>query len=219
MRLKNWFSIFSYFLVGCGTLILLGLFVSKLSGGSSSSGSSPGRRHLKVSASRAMAEDKPKVAAAPSASTPVAPPEPPPVEAPAAAPEVSAAPTGKKDLGILEGIIEEFDYNGQEKRDPFAPFSGKPVISTGEPIGPVTKLESFDVDQLKVVGIIWNVPKPKAMVLDPSNNTYVVHSRDRIGRNNGYIAEIREGELVVIESFNNDGRLSYQPRIIKLQKE
>jgi type IV pilus assembly protein PilP len=126
----------------------------------------------------------------------------------------------KRDLGILEGIIEDYDYKGQDKRDPFAPFMVvKPSQPSGPMVGPVTQLERFDLDQLRVVGIMWNVAKPKALIIDPENKTYVVYSKTRIGRKNGYIAEIREGELVIVESFNNEGRVSYQPRVIKLQRE
>lgn len=153
-------------------------------------------------------------------------PPPPPEQVPAAeleqmgGPEHEAESEGTgRDLGILEGIIEDYDYRGQDKRDPFAPFVlVKPVLS-GTPIGPVTPLERFDLEQLRLVGIIWNVPKPKALVLDPDNKTYVVYNKTRIGRNNGYVAEIREGEVVIVESYNNQGRLSYQPRVVKLQRE
>lgn len=154
----------------------------------------------------------------------VQPPPPPPPE-PTSAAESELEQPGQepegagRDLGILEGIIEDYDYRGQDKRDPFAPFVlVKPVLS-GTPIGPVTPLERFDLEQLRLVGIIWNVPKPKALVIDPENKTYVVYNKTRIGRNNGYVAEIREGEVVIVESYNNQGRLSYQPRVVKLQRE
>lgn len=133
--------------------------------------------------------------------------------------EVSEGEPTKRDLGILEGIIEDYDYKGQEKRDPFAPFYAVKQADQGPRIGPFTPLEGFDLDQLRLIGIIWNVPKPKALVLDPNSRTHVIYGKSRIGRNNGYVAEIREGELVIMESFNNEGRMSYQPRIIKLQRE
>ncbi len=209
MSMKNWFSIFIYFTIGASSLAVLGFGVSKL---------------FTVTTTSAKAQT-------PSTTQPVNPQNLPPPEnisiddgVPAAPDEElpSNVPGEKKqkiNLGILEGIIEEYDYQGEGKRDPFAPFVAHQMQAFGTPVGPVTELERFDLDQLRLIGVIWGVPKPKAMFLDPNNKTYVVHDKARIGRHNGYIAEIREGEVVIIEAFNNEGRFSYQPRILKLQRE
>ena len=86
--------------------------------------------------------------------------------------------------------------------------------------GPLWPLQRFDLEQLKLVGIIWDVTAPKAMILDPAGKGYVVKVNERIGRNNGYIARIREGEIIVVESTTGlDGKLVYVTKLMKLQTE
>jgi type IV pilus assembly protein PilP len=122
---------------------------------------------------------------------------------------------------VLQGIFEDYNYDPIGKRDPFLPYTAPQAVAECGPFQDCSSggLERFDLDQLKLVGIIWDVKTPKAMFLDPGNVTHVVSEQEKVGRNNGYIAEIREGELVVIEKFYNLGRFTYQTRVLKLQRE
>jgi len=128
----------------------------------------------------------------------------------------SSASSNTPDL--LQGIIEDYTYISEGKRDPFLPLSG--INDSGTTIGPMFPLQRFDLDQLKLVGIIWDVKNPKAMIMDPNGKSYVVKANERIGRTSGYVARIREGELVIVESFTgNDGKVTYQTRLVKLVTE
>lgn len=141
------------------------------------------------------------------AGTGTLPPPPPPGD-----PFVNVTPDN-----ALADIIEDYEYLGGDKRDPFLPYEGASSAVVNEPSFP---LQKFDLDQLKVVGVIWKVKNPKALILDPTGKSHFVSVNARIGRNNGYIAKIREGEVVVVESFSDpDGRVSYQTRMIKLKTE
>lgn len=51
----------------------------------------------------------------------------------------------------------------------------------------------------KLVAIIWNVKKPKAMITDKLNNLHMFHVNDQIGNNEGIITSISNGEVVVDE--------------------
>lgn len=51
----------------------------------------------------------------------------------------------------------------------------------------------------KLVGIIWNVNQPKAMITDKDNVLHMFLVKDRIGNNEGQITAIRDGEVVVTE--------------------
>lgn len=147
--------------------------------------------------------------------------ESPTPQSPAPPTEALEAPAEEpgRDLGILQGIIEDYDYKGADKRDPFEIFSGLRKTAPGVRMGPVTQLERFDLEQLRLVAIMWSVEKPKALIVDPENNNYVVFKKSRIGRRNGYIADIREGEMVIMETLERDGQTSFQPRVIRLQRE
>jgi Tfp pilus assembly protein PilP len=50
-----------------------------------------------------------------------------------------------------------------------------------------------------LVGIIWNVSNPKAMISDKNLVVHMFHVKDLIGNNEGHIAAIHNGEVVVME--------------------
>jgi type IV pilus assembly protein PilP len=118
---------------------------------------------------------------------------------------------------LLSGIIEDYTYNPAGKRDPFTPIEK----SNGSAMaGPIWPLQRYDLEQLKLVGIIWEVKIPKAMIMDPTGHGYVVTVNERIGRNNGYIARIREGEIVVVENIiGSDGKSAYVTKLMKLHPQ
>lgn len=63
----------------------------------------------------------------------------------------------------------------------------------------LTDLEKYDVADISVVGILWNVKEPKALLKLPSGSVYVVYRKTKVGVNNGYISDISEGAVEVTE--------------------
>lgn len=51
----------------------------------------------------------------------------------------------------------------------------------------------------KLIAIIWNVKKPKAMITDKQNNLHIFHVNDYIGNNEGIIKSIGNGAVFVDE--------------------
>lgn len=129
-------------------------------------------------------------------------------------------PNLKLDLGMESRYV----YDGFARRDPFAPPEGvfRTAIKVGEieeqgPLG--AGLESFDLDQLSVVGILWDVSPPKALILGPQEQMYLVRPKQKIGRNGGYVAAIREGEVVIFEPLTSAGQgRKFNRRILELTK-
>ena len=117
---------------------------------------------------------------------------------------------------LLEGL-KTFNYQPKNKRDPFQPYFGLNQVRPGSLEGPVQWLQRFDLDQIKLTGIIWDVGAPRAMVQDPKGGVHVVTKDAKIGRNNGYIAVIREGEIVIVEPFEDAGKLSYTTRVLTME--
>jgi len=126
---------------------------------------------------------------------------------------------------------QDFIYDPTGLRDPFrSAFAGGgqgPIVqATGENAGALPflvngkrsegGLDSFELESLRLVGILWEVGDPKAMVQSPKGKVFMVHKQTRIGRNNGYVAAVREGEIVVIE-VSNDGKTP-TTRVLSLQK-
>lgn len=117
-------------------------------------------------------------------------------------------------------FLEPYLYDTREgRRNPFKPT---PLISPGNYsnvlIGPATPLERYELDELKLVGILWDVKSPRAMFLDPNNEVHQVTKDDRIGRRRGYVAVIREGEVVVVETTTFGGENVYSTRVLRIDR-
>lgn len=120
---------------------------------------------------------------------------------------------------LLNQTVESvYEYDSKGKRDPFQPYFGTTELTPGAEMGPITFLQRFDIAELKLIGIIWDVSRPKAMILAPSGGVYVVEVNTKIGRNNAYIGAIREGEIVIVEPFDDDGKKSYNTKVIAIGK-
>lgn len=89
-------------------------------------------------------------------------------------------------------------YSSAGKRDPFRPLSLKPRASlrVRENLSP---LERYEIGQLKLVAIIWDIKEPKAMVEDAVGLGYIVKVGTLIGPNEGKVKTIKPNEVVIEE--------------------
>lgn len=135
---------------------------------------------------------------------------PPPPPAPPVPPSPSTVTVSP------DGFLEIFDYVVGPRRDPFEP----PAVESGPGAfsGPLLPLQKWDLDQLKCTTIIWDVARPMAMIRDPKGVVHIVSPNDKIGKNNGYVAVIREGELVIVEPIQNEGRVIFTTKLMKLAR-
>ena len=119
---------------------------------------------------------------------------------------------------VLQEFLQPYGYTTDGRRDPFA----QPVIERPlDPLpkhGPVLPLRTVRLDQIQVRAILWNVANPKAILQLPSGNIVTVKLKDRLGSNNGYVAAIREGEIVLVETFEEGGRIFSSTKILTLNK-
>ncbi|MDZ4662500.1 MAG: pilus assembly protein PilP [Pseudomonadota bacterium] len=124
-----------------------------------------------------------------------------------------------EDPGILLKSLRTYDYDPKNKRDPFQPYYGQLELLPGKSVGPLMFLQRYELDQLELVGIIWDVSRPKAMIKDPNGTLHVVEQNSKVGRNNGYIAIIREGEIVVVEPIEDEGKTTYTTRVVSIGRK
>lgn len=106
-----------------------------------------------------------------------------------------------------EAEEDEFVYNPIGKRDPFKSFlGGGDVIDRDGP--PRTATQKYELDQYQLVGIIWGVERPRALLQDPDAVGHVAEIGTYVGRNWGKITMITSGEVVVTEEYQTiDGEL------------
>jgi type IV pilus assembly protein PilP len=129
--------------------------------------------------------------------------------------------------------VGEFVYDPTGRRDPFRPYYMKDSVAI-----PLTSnnqqeqdsvlvflkdskanqepLQAYDLNNFQILAIMWDALDPKAVVKAPNGKTYTLRKLTRIGKNNGYVATIREGEIVVIE-VTSDGKTP-STRVLTLQK-
>jgi len=92
-----------------------------------------------------------------------------------------------------------FTYDPTGLRDPFRSFEWeRDKLAEAEVRGP---LEEFDVSQLSVVGVVWNVGNARALIQDPSGQGFIVGEGARVGKNEGRIIKIDDSVVIVKETY------------------
>lgn len=131
------------------------------------------------------------------------------------------APDFPSDLPIIQNA-EGYNYDPTGRRDPFRPYGQSQTAAAPgiiEPSVPPEPLQLFEVTQLKLVGIIWDVKSPKAMIKDPGGKLHMIRKETKVGRNNGFVAAIREGEVIIIEpTVGENGMPSALTRVLNLTR-
>lgn len=131
-------------------------------------------------------------------------------------------------LNTSEGYV----YDPSGRRDPFfqdvqkdedsvaeySPTGVRIIRSKGRIFDPNDPLQKYDLGVYRVIAIIWEVEKPKAIVKDQIGKVYTIRKGTRIGRNNGHVALIREGEVIVVEPPSEDGQISGNTHVLELKK-
>jgi type IV pilus assembly protein PilP len=93
-----------------------------------------------------------------------------------------------------------FTYVAAGKRDPFRSFILEQQASRdlGHDRGP---LEQFELAQLALHAVVWDTPRPRALVTDPSGRGYIVAEGTPIGKNEGRVTKITDNLVVVRETY------------------
>jgi type IV pilus assembly protein PilP len=112
-----------------------------------------------------------------------------------------AAPQKPSNEGVdgLGAIEAGYAYDPMGKRDPFRSFVlDRLSEESDEAKGP---LEQFDLAQIQLLGVVWKTDRPRALVSDPSGQSYVVRTGDPIGKNEGEIVAIDDNSMRVVETY------------------
>jgi type IV pilus assembly protein PilP len=111
-----------------------------------------------------------------------------------------AAPKAAKRAPAEEAPVKaEYHYDPTDKVDPFRSYVRREVMF--DPDAASSPLERFDLTQLAVMGIIWGVDEPRALVRDPTGKGYIVRAGTPIGKNKGRILRIEDNKVVVKETY------------------
>ena len=131
-------------------------------------------------------------------------------------PTSAQANDAKAGLAELEGFLEPFIYDVVNRRDPFLPYSE--FIPDDGPSRPMSPAQRFPLEELRLLGVIWDIKEPKAMFVDPDKEVLMLGRDESIGNRNGYIAAIRESEVVVVEAIRRRGDIIYRTKVLRLER-
>ncbi len=124
---------------------------------------------------------------------------------------------------------EGFIYNPEGLRDPFFPVrkgGPKMVETTSDEVkagadveyDPLEPLQAEKLLDYRLVGVMWDVKDPRALIQTPAGRVIAVRKKYRLGREGAVIVAIRESEIVVAEP-NPDGTYSNaSTRVISMKK-
>ncbi len=124
----------------------------------------------------------------------------------------------KKTEGEEEGERLTYSYNPIGKRDPFRSFITKDSVAIEN--RPETPLQKYEIDQFRLVAIIWGIDDPVAMVEDPEGMGHFLRKGTLIGKNWGKVVRISPTEVIVAEEYRDfEGKLIVNEIPLKLESE
>jgi hypothetical protein len=117
----------------------------------------------------------------------------------------TGAAYGAQDVGARDGAGARDEAavptpaDAARQRDPFRPFTLdiRPVLRPQTV--QATPLLRYELGQLTVVGTVWEISPPRAMLEDSFGMGYIVTLGTPIGRNGGVITAIEPSRVVVEE--------------------
>jgi type IV pilus assembly protein PilP len=131
----------------------------------------------------------------------------------------------KEDLDDTSALLkknpepEPSKYVRKVNRDPFRPSSIQTRTSNRSRDN-LSPLERFELGQLKIVGIIWDIKEPRAMIEDATGLGYTILVGTPIGGSEGKVKAINRNEVVVEESFQDfSGKKKTREVLLKLSME
>jgi type IV pilus assembly protein PilP len=127
-------------------------------------------------------------APAPPPATPQKVAAPPPPAAVPVAPEAVAPPPAK------------YVYDPTGRRDPFESLTliRKSIVQQDAPLTP---LQTYDLGQLRLIGVIVGKGAPRAMVVAPDGKSYILKKGIKVGKNDGTVVGIKRDSVQVEERY------------------
>jgi type IV pilus assembly protein PilP len=116
--------------------------------------------------------------------------------------------------------VQNYFYTPIGKRDPFRPYYiDVQKMQIARPKGEGGPLEQFEIEQLRLVGILTGMDTPMGLIEDPQGKGYAVGPGTYVGRNGGRISRITRDEVVIEEEYyNSEGKRIINKISMKLPK-
>ena len=144
----------------------------------------------------------------------------------AAKKKVSVKKIKEKPAPKEKNEYKDYFYDATGKPDPFVPLiteiepPRKPDEQLSTQKTPLTPLQKYGLDELKLVAIIKSGERYSALFEDLSEFGYIVKENTLIGNNGGVIRKITYDKVIVEEkAYNSSGELEKNIRSLKIQQQ
>lgn len=94
-----------------------------------------------------------------------------------------------------EIVFPTYNYDSQKLRDPFAPL----IVKREEIKKGAFPLESYDIEELKLTGIVKDKNISLALIQAPDGRFYILRENDRIGFSGGRVIRILKDRMEIKE--------------------
>jgi len=141
--------------------------------------------------------------------------------------EIKSKPIAKKESKKTDDneTAKEYTYDATGKPDPFVPLiteiQPKRKTPKKETINaPITPLQKYKLEELKLVAIIKSGDKLSALFEDMDEFGYIVNENTLIGNKGGIIRKITPDNVIIEEDvYSSSGELEKNIRSIKIQSQ
>ena len=140
----------------------------------------------------------------------------PVAQKPAVSGAVAPAVVQKEETKVEKEI---YVYDPKGRRDPFMSLvqeiKTKPQRKKG-----ASPVENFDVDEIKLIAIVWDSQQSYAMITLPDNKSYTIRKGMSLGLYGGKVMEITRDSVLIREQLKDyKGHDKTKDTILKLRKE
>ena len=113
--------------------------------------------------------------------------------------EAQAGAGAEAEASAPAPVAAAYSYDPLGKPDPFRSY----VLDRLKEVEVSAKgpLEQFELQQLSVLGVVWETDNRRALVSDPSGQAYIVSEGDAIGKNDGRVIDIEDNLVLVRETY------------------
>lgn len=123
---------------------------------------------------------------------------------------------------LVKRLTESFNYERENKRDPFLlPEAKEAPLLPGAYFGPFLPLQEIKLSDVVIKGILMDRVKPKAIIQIMDNGKprlIKVQVGDYLGENFGIIQAIREGKIIIVQTFGEGEKKSTSTITLSIRK-
>jgi type IV pilus assembly protein PilP len=133
---------------------------------------------------------------------------------------IATAPQATGPQAEIKVEKEIYAYEPKGRRDPFTSLIEVKPSGVRKPLKGSSPVESFDVEEIKLIAIAWDRQHSYAMVTLPDNKSFTIRKGMTLGLYGGKVSEITRDSVIITEQVKDyKGQLKTKDTILKLRKE